>query len=191
MIRITRLAVFLCFTSTASFGQIVVRDTPLVPLEANCPIGIRATLEKGGNWLTAQQLQVTLSNWPREPLVASRITVHGLVAGGNGLEPSEIQVSLELNRILDPRPIGSPGSLRVWQPHPTGDLQGILPPLDAPVIIKHARSPSPDSKWYAWVSGFTAVNSIDLESVSFADGTSWYASNRGAPCRVSVGRSVR
>jgi hypothetical protein len=28
-----------------------------------------------------------------------------------------------------------------------------------------------DSRWYAWVSGFTAVDFVDLESVSYADGT--------------------
>jgi hypothetical protein len=161
----------------------------LVPLEADCPVGVRAKLEKGGNLLPAQRLQVTLTKWPSFGIVASRITVHGIVAVANRPEPSEIKESLDLNRTLDPRLIGSSGSLPVWQPYPTGDLQGILPPLAAPVIIKSATPRSPDSRWYAWVSGFNAVNFIDLESVSYADGTSWHASN-GKTCRVSVGSSV-
>ena len=186
----SRLTLILCLASTALLAQTPVRDIPLMPLEADCPIGIRATLEKSGNSLTAQRLQVALSNWPRKPIVASRITVHGIAAVANGPEPFEIQVSLDLNRILDPRLIGSPGSLPpVWQPYPTGDLQGILPPLATPVTIKHSTPRSPDSRWYAWVSGFTAVNFVDLESVSYADGTSWHATD-GRPCRVSVGSSV-
>lgn len=184
--RTSTFALILCFGSTASLAQIAVRDRSLVPLETNCPIGIRATVEKNGNLLAAQRLQVTLTQWPPFAIVASRITVHGIAAGATGPEQSEIQVSLELNRILDPRLIGSPGSLPVWQPYPTGDLQGILPPLAAPVIIKRPRSP--DSRWYAWVSGFTAVNFIDLKSVSYADGTSWQVSN-GKSCRISVGSS--
>jgi hypothetical protein len=186
--RTSTLALVLCFASTASFAQIGLSDRSLVPLETNCPIGIRATVEKNGNLLAAQRLQVTLTKWPSFGVVASRITVHGIAAGAIGPEPSEIQVSLDLNKILDPRPIGSAGSQPVWQPYPTGDLQGILPPLAAPVIIKSSTHLSPDSRWYAWVSGFTAVDFIDLESVSYADGTSWHVSN-GKICRVSVGSS--
>jgi len=189
MSRAIRLALILYLASTALSAQTPVRDAPFVPLGADCPIGIRATLEKRGNLLPAQRLQVTLSQWLSFGIVASRITVHGIAAGANRPKQSEIQVSLDLNRILDPRPIGSPGSLPVWQPYPTGDLQGILPPLGAPVIIKSATPRSPGSRWYAWVSGFTAVNFIDLESVSYADGTSWHVSN-GKTCRVSVESSV-
>ena len=189
MNRASKLALVLCLVAAASWAQISVRDRSLVPLEADCPIGIRATLEKRANLVPAQRLQVTLSKWPSFGIVASRITVHGTVAVPNRPEPSEITESLDLNRILDPRLIGSPGSVPVWQPHPTGDLQGILPPLGTPVIIKSATPRSTDSRWYAWVSGFNAVNFIDLESVSYADGTSWRASNRKT-CRVSVGSSV-
>jgi hypothetical protein len=189
MNRASKLALVLCLVSAASLAQISVRDWSLVPLEADCPIGIRATLEKRGNPVPAQRLQVTLTRWPSYGIVASRITVHGIVAVANHPEPSEITESLELNRILDPRLIGSPGSLPVWQPYPTGDLQGILPPLAAPVIIKSATPRTPDSRWYAWVIGFNAVNFIDLESVSYADGTSWHASN-GKTCRISVDSSV-
>jgi hypothetical protein len=186
--RTSTFGLILCFASTASLAQIAVRDHSLVPLETNCPIGIRATVEKNGDLLAAQNLQVTLTKWPSFGVVASRITVHGIAAGANGPEQSEIQVSLDLNRILDPRLIGSPGSQPVWQPYPTGDLQGILPPLAAPVIIKSSTPHSPDSRWYAWVRGFTAVNFIELESVSYADGTSWQVSN-GKVCRVSVSSS--
>jgi hypothetical protein len=184
--RTSKFAFILCFASTASLAQISVRDRSLVPLEINCPIGIRATVEKNGNLLAAQRLQVNLTKWPSFGIVASRITVHGIAAGANDLEQSEIQVRLDLNKILDPRVIGSPRSQPVWQPYPTGDLQGILPPLAAPVIIKSSTPRSPGSRWYAWVSGFTAVTFIDLESVSYADGTSWHVSH-GKVCRVSVG----
>ena len=189
MNRASKLALVLCLVSAAALAQTSVRDRSFVPLEGGCPIGIRATLEKRGNLVPAQRLQVTLTKWPSYGIVASRITVHGIVAVANRPEPSEITERLDLNRILDPRLIGSPGSLPGWQPYPTGDLQGILPPLAAPIIIKSATPRSPDSRWYAWVSGFSAVNFIALESVSYADGTSWHAS-KGKTCRVSVDSSA-
>jgi hypothetical protein len=180
MRRTSRTALILCLASTASLAQISARDIPFVPLEANCPIGIRATLEKSGNLLAAQRLQVILSQWPPFGIVASRITVHGMAPGGDRPEPSESTESLDLNRIVNyPGPIDSSGNV----PHAsTENVLPWLPPLGEPVIV---RVSSPDSRWYAWVSGFTAVNSVDLESVSYADGTSWHASN-GTPCRVSV-----
>jgi hypothetical protein len=187
--RASKLVLVLCLVSAASLAQISVRNSAVVSLEADCPIGIRATLERRGSLVPAQRLQVTLTKWPSFGIVASRITVHGIVAVANRPELSEITESVDLNRILDPRLIGSPGSLPVWQPYPTGDLQGVLPPLAAPVIIRSATARSPDSRWYAWVSGFNAVNFIDLESATYADGTSWNASN-GKTCRVSVGSSV-
>ena len=110
MNRASKLALVLCLVAAASWAQISVRDRSLVPLEADCPIGIRATLEKRANLVPAQRLQVTLSKWPSFGIVASRITVHGTVAVPNRPEPSEITESLDLNRILDPRLIGSPGS---------------------------------------------------------------------------------
>ena len=189
MNRTSKLVLVLCLFSAASLAQISIRDSPFVPLAADCPIGIRATLEKGGNLVPAQRLQVILTKSPSFGIVASRITVHGVVVVANRPEPSEITESLDLNRILDPRLIGSPGSLPAWHPYPTGDLQGILPPLAAPVIVQRSTPRSPDSRWYAWATGFAAVHSVDLESVSFADGTSWHATD-GRPCRVSVGSSV-
>jgi hypothetical protein len=196
MSRASRLTFILCLAWTASLAQIAAENTPVVPLEADCPIGLRATVEKNGNLLAAQRLQVTLTQWPPFGIVASRVIVHGIASVANRPEPSEIVQNLDLNRILDSRLIGSPGSLPGWQPYPTGDLQGILPPLTAPVIVKVSprRLPdstprSSDSRWYAWVSGFTTIKFIDLESVSYADGTSWNALN-GKPCRVSVGSSI-
>jgi hypothetical protein len=123
-----RFTLIVCLASTASFAQIPTKDVAMVPLGADCPVGVRAMLTKGGNLLPAQRLQVTLTQWP--PF-------------------------------------------------------GILGP---PPPIVTVRS-SPDSRWYAWVTGFAAVNSVDLESVSFADGTSWLAID-GRPCRVSVSPSV-
>jgi hypothetical protein len=187
--RASRLTLILCLASTASLAQIAAEDMPVVSLEADCPIGIRATVEKNGNLLAAQRLQVTLTQWPVFGIIASRIIVHGVASVANRPEPSEIVQNLDLNRILDPRLIGSLGSLPGWEPQPTGDLQGILPPLAAPVVVKISTARPPDSRWYAWVSGFTAIKFIDLESVSYADGTGWHASN-GKPCRVPVGSSV-
>ena len=188
MNRASKLALVLFLVSAAALAQTSVRDRSFVPLEADCPIVIRATLEKRGNPAPAQRLQVTLTKSPGPGILASRITVHGIVALANRPEPSEVVQNLNLNRILDPRLIGSPGSLPGWEPYPTGDLQGILPPFAVPVVVKTSTARPPDSKWYAWVSGFTGVNFIDLESVSYADGTSWHVSN-GKTCRVSVGSS--
>jgi hypothetical protein len=123
MSRASRLTLILCLASTASLAQIAAEDTPVVPLEADCPIGIRATVEKKGSLLAAQRLQVTLTQWPVFGIIASRIIVHGVASVANRPEPSEIVQNLDLNRILDPRLIGSPGSLPGWEPHPTGDHQ--------------------------------------------------------------------
>jgi hypothetical protein len=180
MRRTRRTALILCLVSTASLAQISLRDIPFVPLEANCPIGIQARLEKSGSLLAAQRLQVILSQWPPFGIVASRVTVHGMAPVGDRPEPSAIMESLDLNRIVNyPSPVASTGNV----PHPTTEnVMPWLPTSGEPVIV---RVSSPDSRWYAWVSGFTAVNSVDLESVSYADGTSWHASN-GTHCRVSV-----
>jgi hypothetical protein len=184
MRRTSMPALILCLASTASLAQISLRDSRFVPLEANCPIGIQAKLEKSGNLLAPQRLQVILSQWPPSGIVASRITVHGMAPVANRPEPSEITESLDLNRIVNyPRPVASTGNL------PHASTENVLPwlsPPGEPVIV---RVSSPDSRWYAWVTGFTAVNSVDLESLSYADGTSWHASN-GTPCRVSVVPSV-
>jgi hypothetical protein len=196
MRRTSRSALILCLASTASLAQISLRDILFVPLEANCPIGMQATLEKGGNLLATQRLQVILTKWPSFDIVASRITVHGIAPVANRPQPSEITESLDLNRIVDrPTPTASTGNAPQAPTEPKETLagQGQMPGLDeilrtigtGPVLVRgHSR----DSRWYAWVSGFTAV-SIDLESVSYADGTSWHASN-GTPCRVSVVPSV-
>ena len=184
MRRTSRSALILCLASTASLAQISLRDIPFVPLEANCPIGMQATLEKGGNLLATQRLQVILTKWPSFDIVASRITVHGIAPVANRPEPSEITERLDLNRIVDhPRPVVSPGNVSHAS---TGNVLPWLSPPGEPVIV---RVSSPDSRWYAWVTGFPAVSFVDLESVTYADGTSWHASN-GTPCRVQVVPSV-
>jgi hypothetical protein len=195
MNRASKLALVLCLVSTASLAQISVTDNHLVLLEAGCPIGIHATLGNGGNLLSAQRLQVTLTQWPPFGIVASHITVHGIAAVADRPEPSEITQGLDLNRIVDyPRPNATVSVLHgPTEPKQVHEGQGQLTALDdilgpqaEPILV---RVNSPDTRWYAWVSGFTAVNFIDLESVSYADGTSWHVSN-GKTCRVSVGSSV-
>ncbi len=184
MSRTSRLALFLCFTPTALLAQIDLRDRPLVPLGTNCPVGMRATVEKSGNLLAAQRVQVTLTQWPPFGIVASRITIHGIAPVANHPEPSEIRESLDLNRIVD-YPRSDAFTARRESPAKQGqlaELDDILGPPPGPVFVRRS---SPDSRWYAWVISSAAVNSIDLESVSYADGTSWHASN-GTPCRVSV-----
>jgi hypothetical protein len=70
-----------------------------------------------------------------------------------------------------------------------GPLTGsILVSSSGPRILK-VDFGARDSRWYAWVSGFTAVDFVDLESVSYADGTGWHVPD-GKTCRVVVGSSV-
>ena len=61
-------------------------------------------------------------------------------------------------------------------------LDDVLGTIGTPVIIRSSNGPQ---RWYAWVTGFAAVNLIDLDSVSYGDGTSWQASN-GKTCRISL-----
>jgi hypothetical protein len=184
MNRMSRLAVVLSLASTASLAQSISRDMPVLPLEAHCPIDIRATLEKSGNMAGAQRLQITLNKWPSFAITATRITIHGIASDANHPEPAETTETLDLTRIVDyPGPSVSPVNV----PHAsTQNEMPWLPPPGEPVIV---RAHSHESRWYAWLMGFTAVHSIDLESVSYAGGTSWHAAN-GKPCRVSVSSSV-
>jgi hypothetical protein len=184
MNRMSRLAVALSLGSTLSLAQSSPREMPFIPLETHCPIDIRATLEKSGNMAGAQRLQITLNKWPSFAITAARITVHGISRAANHPEPAEITESLDLTRIVDhPRPSVSPVNVTHAS---TQNEMPWLPPPGEPVIV---RVHSPDSRWYAWVFGFTAVQSIDLDSVNYADGTNWYAAN-GKPCRVAVSTSV-
>jgi hypothetical protein len=184
MRRTSRTVLILCLVSTSSLAQVSLRDIPFVPLEANCPICVRATLEKSGNLLAAQRLQVILGQWPPSGIVATRITVHGMAPVANRREPSEITESLDLSRIVNyPRLVASTGNVSHAS---TGNVLPWLPPPGEPVIV---RVSSPDSRWYAWLTGFTTVSFVDLESATYADGTSWHASN-GTPCRVQTVPSV-
>jgi hypothetical protein len=185
-----RIALVLYLASSTLSAQTPGKDVPSGPLEGDCPIVVHATLDGRVNRLPIQRLQVTLSQRPASAIVAARVTVHGIAGGLNHSENFENETSVDLNKVRDPRPVGSPGSLPpIWQPHPTGDFQGVLPPLGLRIIIKSASSRSSESRWYAWVSGFSAVNFVDVESVSYADGTTWHVVN-GKTCRVSVGQSV-
>jgi hypothetical protein len=85
----------------------------------------------------------------------------------NRREPSEITESLDLSRIVNyPRLVASTGNVSHAS---TGNVLPWLSPPGEPVIV---RVSSPDSRWYAWVTGFPAVSFVDLESVTYADGTS-------------------
>ncbi len=195
MRRTSRSTLILCLASTASLAQTSVSDRSIVPLETSCPIAMQATLEKGGTLLAVQRLEVTLTKWPSFPIIASRITVRGIAPVGNLREPSEVTESLDLNRVVDqPGPVAS--TANVSHASPENVMQNVmpwLPPPSQPVMVRSQPGiislHSSGSRWYAWVNGFTAINSIDLESVSYADSTSWHAS-KGTPCRISVGSSV-
>jgi hypothetical protein len=195
MSRAIRPALILCLASTASLAQIAAERTPIAPPEADCPIGIRGTVEKNEHPLAGQRLEVTLTKWPSFAIVASRITIHGTATVANSAEPSEITRNLDLKRIVDyarPAPTSNvPYASTEQKKTPAGqgplaELNDIFGPLTMPVLV---RRNSPDSRWYAWVTGFAAVNSIDLKSVSYADGTSWHVAN-GKTCRVLVGSPV-
>ena len=79
---------------------------PLVPLETNCPIGVRATLEKSRSLFAPQRLEVTLTN-PHLPVSSLGITVQGMAPIANSPAQSESTESLDLNRAMDPRPYTS------------------------------------------------------------------------------------
>jgi hypothetical protein len=158
-------------------------DFPFVPLETSCPIGVRATLEKSRSLFAPQRLEVTLAS-VHLPVSALRITVHGFAPVADSPAPSEIGESLDLNRVMAPRPYASTEPKKTGQGEAAA-LDDILGTLGTPVIIRSSTGPQ---RWYAWVTGFTAVNFIDLDSVSYGDGTSWHPSN-GKTCRLSPGSS--
>jgi hypothetical protein len=177
MNRITRLAFSLSLAATASVAQVSVFS--FVPLETNCPIGIRATLEKSRSLFAPQRLEVTLSN-ATLPVSSLRIRVHGVAPVANSPAPSETAQSLDLNRVMAPRPYTA--TEQKESPKGQGELDAILGTISTPVILRISNGPQ---RWYAWVTGFTAVNFIDLDSVTYGDGTSWQASN-GKTCRISL-----
>ena len=185
MNRVTGLAFILSLTSTASVAQVSVMDFPFVPLETGCPIGVRATLEKSRILFAPQRLEVTLTN-VHLPVSALRITVHGVAPVANRPAPSETAESLDLNRVMAPRPYTSTEQKENPKGQgQMGELDAILGTIGTPVIVRSRNEPQ---RWYAWVTGFTAVNFIDLYSLSYADGTSWHAPN-GKTCRLSAGSS--
>jgi hypothetical protein len=206
MSRAIRLTLILCLASAASLTQAAAQDAPGVPTEADCPIGMRATIEKSEHPLAAQRLELTLTKWPSFAIVASRITVHGVANGANSAESPEITRSLDVDRIPEyARPASTrnvPSASTEQKATPAGqglpaELIDVLGPLTNPVLVS-GNGPrilkfdvgAPESRWYAWVSGFRAVNSVDLESVSYADGSRWHAPN-GKTCRVFIRSSVR
>jgi hypothetical protein len=182
MNRVTRLAFILSLASTASVAQVSVMDFPFVPLETGCPIGVRATLEKSRILFAPQRLEVTLT-YVHLTVSALRITVNGVAPVASSPAPSETAETLELNRVMAPRPYASTEPKQ--SPKGQGEMAGlddVLGTIGTPVIIRSSTGPQ---RWYAWVTGLTAVNFIDLDSVSYGDGTSWHASN-GKTCRLSL-----
>jgi hypothetical protein len=180
MNHVTRLAFLFSLASTASVAQVSAMDYRFVPMETSCPIGVRATLEKSRSSFAPQRLEVTLTS-VHLPVSSLRIMVHGVAPVANSPTPSETAESFDLNRVMGPRPHAS------TEPKKTGQgeiaaLDAILGTIGTPVIIRSSNGPQ---RWYAWVTDFTAVNFIDLDSVSYGDGTSWHASN-GKTCRISL-----
>src|SRR5580692_3894399 len=106
MNRVTRLAFILSLASTASVAQVSVMDFPFVPLETGCPIGVRATLEKSRILFAPQRLEVTLT-YVHLTVSALRITVNGVAPVASSPAPSETAETLELNRVMAPRPYAS------------------------------------------------------------------------------------
>ena len=181
MNRVSRLAFILSLASTSSLAQVSVMGFPLVPLETNCPIGVRATLENSRGLFAPQRLEVTLTN-ARLPVSSLRITVHGFAPVANSPARSETGESLDLNRVMDPRPYTSTEQKESSKGQgQMGELDAILGTIGQPVLV---RSTWPQ-RWYVRVTGFTSVNFIDLDSVSYADGTSWQAP-KGKACRISL-----
>src|ERR1700733_11961575 len=115
--RAIRLALILCLASTASLGQTAAEDRFVTAADADCPIGISATVEKNEHPLVAQRLQVTLTKWPSFAVVTSRITVHGIAAVPNSPKPSEITKNLDLNRIVDIRDLPPPATYCIPPPN--------------------------------------------------------------------------
>jgi hypothetical protein len=103
MNRVTRLPFILFLAATASVAQVSVMDFHFVQLETGCPIGVRATLEKTRSLFAPQRLEVTLT-YVHLPVSALRITVDGVAPVADSPAPSEIGESLDLNRMMAPRP---------------------------------------------------------------------------------------
>ena len=181
MNRVSRLALILSLTSTASLAQVSVKGFPSPLRDTNCPIGVRATLERSRSLFAPQRLEVTLTDH-HFPVSSLGITVHGMAPVAYSPAQSETTESLVLNRVTDPRPY--PSTEQKESPKgqgQMGELDAILGTIGQPVLV---RSTWPQ-RWYAWVTGFTSVNFIGLDSVSYADGTSWQAPN-GKACRISL-----
>ncbi len=181
MNRVSRLALILSLASTASLAQVSVKGFPSPLREANCPIGVRAKLERSRSLFAPQRLEVTLTNH-HFPVSSLGITVHGMAPVANSPAQSETTESLVLNRVMDRRPYTSTEQKESPKAQgQLGELDAILGTIGQPVLV---RSTWPQ-RWYAWVTGLTGVNFVDLDSVSYADGTSWQAPN-GKTCRLSL-----
>ncbi len=176
MNRVSRLALILSLASTASLAQVSVKGFPSPLREANCPIGVRAKLERSRSLFAPQRLEVTLTNH-HFPVSSLGITVHGMAPVANSPAQSETTESLVLNRVMDRRPYRR----KALKHRDRWESSTPSCTIGQPVLV---RSTWPQ-RWYAWVTGLTGVNFVDLDSVSYADGTSWQAPN-GKTCRLSL-----
>jgi hypothetical protein len=172
----TRVLPLLFLLGSTAFSQTADKHAPPVsPLErfssaalqANCPIQLKASLyvvgktagvepiENGRTTERRQRIHITLAN-PESQVASVRLTVHGLPVGLRaGVDPA----------VAHPVREGSP----VVHNNPAEIQQTIS--------FDRALGAGQSASMDVSVQDFSSVSSIDLNSVTYSDGSSWHAAN--------------
>jgi hypothetical protein len=129
---------------------------------ANCPVGLTAkrgigyggtlAIDGGQRKRFGQELQIRLTNWKSAEVAGIRITVHGFAGKVGLLSTNAVQAD-------------SPNSNKA-------DPLEAKKTLDVQMTIGANKEFSTN----LWLSGFTAISLIDINSVNYADGSTWHAS---------------
>jgi hypothetical protein len=135
-------------------------------INIGCPISLRALHGASGDMLKvdrsrpqgiAQLIHLILTNLDSRRIVAARVRVHGITGKGHITQTKSSRDESDASANLVVR-------------FPDGPEQ--------------SAGPGKDVSGDLWVPGMTAVLSIDLNSVTFADGSTWSFAGREA-CHVA------
>jgi hypothetical protein len=174
-----RAAANLLFLTFASVGlcaaqsQVLVFSQPASSPASSCPIGIQAQPTPG----------------------LTQMVVHGTPPSRDDSNRAEYPAQQSLRILLtNPKALGITGiELRVHGLRPGGHVEPVVSPqqgagaLDKHVELQLVVDPGKRATRDVRFDGFTSIRSLDLESVTYSDGSVWHASAQ-QPCRFEPSR---
>jgi hypothetical protein len=144
-------------TATQDFAQAATQamDLHSLPASVNCPVGLTAkrgighggtlAIYGGQRKQAGQELQLRLTNSKATEITEFRITVHGFAGKGGTLYTASSQAE-------------------------KADPQEAKKTLNVHMTI----GVNQESATSLWLKGFTATSLIDVNSIAYADGSTWH-----------------